>query len=181
MALVVEDGTGLTNANAFLSLADAKAYWDERAMAYSPYTDSVLEAAIVRATDFLSDHYVWKGFKLKERNDVDGEQSLAWPRDYVIDRNGYDINAFSVPTEIEKATAELALYEAANPQGLKPIYEPQGGVESMVRVGPITVQYDIQRSAPEGARPVLLAVWDLVWEFVSDGASSDISGLTGRA
>lgn len=180
MALTVEDGTGLTGADAFISLVYFKAYADKRGRSYAAYTDTQIEQAIVRATDYMSESFNWAGFKLKERGNSDGEQALAWPRTYVADRNGYDLADDIVPSEVERATAEVALYEMANPNGMQPAYVAHDRVK-MEKVASIAVQYDLSRTDAEGARPVLLIVRDLIGQFLDNRGGSRLSGRTMRA
>ena len=54
VALVVEDGTGLTGANAYVSAADFAAYFAGRGVTPPPF-DTV--TAILRATQYLQSHY----------------------------------------------------------------------------------------------------------------------------
>lgn len=179
MAITVEDGTGKTDADALISLAWFKAYHDARGNDYSSYTDAALEQAIVRATDYLSESYNWAGYKLKERGHNDGEQALAWPRSYVVDRNGYSVANDEVPTEVQRATAEVALYEAGTPGGMQPTYTPHDRVKSE-KVGPLSTEYDLGRRDAEGARPVLLAVRDLIGQFLKAGAGNRLAGSVVR-
>lgn len=176
MAIVVEDGTGLTNADALISVDYLESYCDARGKDYSSYTTAQEEQAIVRATDFMSESYTWQGFKLKERGHADGEQSLAWPRQYVIDRNGYSLASDSVPSEVQKATAELAFYELGNVGALQPVYTPSERVR-MEKFGPVSFEYDMSRTDADAVRPVLLAVRDLIGQFIATGGSR----LAGRA
>lgn len=176
MAIVVEDGTGLTNADAFISEAYFNAYCDKRGKDYSAYSTTQKEQAIVRATDYLSESYRWQGFKLKERGHADGEQSLAWPRSYVIDRNGYSVASDEVPTEVQKATAEVAFYELANVGAMQPAYVAHDRVKAE-KFGPVSFEYDLSNGGADGARPVLLAVRDLIGEFLDKRVSS----LAGKA
>jgi hypothetical protein len=74
MALVVETGAGLSNADAFGSLADFKTYHDARGNSYATYPDADIEKAIRRATDFLCRYYTFVGTKKTKA------QALAWPR-----------------------------------------------------------------------------------------------------
>lgn len=54
-------------ANAYISLADWKAWADERVYDYSSYTDSQIEGAIVVASvDFVDANYTFKGGPLDE-------------------------------------------------------------------------------------------------------------------
>lgn len=179
MAITVEDGTGLTDADAFISVADLEAYCDARGKDHSTYSATEKEQAIVRATDYLSESFRWKGFKLKERGHSDGEQALAWPRTYVIDRNGYGVDSDVVPDEVEKATAEVAFFELGNVGAMQPSYTPHDRVRSE-RVGPISVEYDMSRTDAGGARPVLLIVRDLIGEFLDSASGSLIAGSTVR-
>lgn len=179
MAIVVEDGTGLTNADAFISVAFFKEYHDARGNDYSDYANAALEQAIVRATDFISESHHWAGYKVKERGHRDGEQALAWPRSYVVDRNGYSVANDEVPTEVQKATAEVAFYEAGTPGGMQPTYVAHDRVASE-KVGPLSIEYDLSRRDAEGARPVLLIVRDLIGQFLARGAGNRLAGSAVR-
>lgn len=91
--MIVEDGTGLPNANAYISVEFADGYFSERNnTAWEALQNK--EALIIRATDYLEAAYFdkWKGKPLKD------DQSLAFPRD-----------GEGVPEKIKKAVCELAL------------------------------------------------------------------------
>lgn len=176
MPLEVEDGTGKTDADAFISEAYFDDYCDKRGLDYSSYNSTQKEQAIVRATDYLSESFPWKGFKLKERGHVDGEQALAWPRTYIEDKNGYAVASGEVPTEVQKATAEIAFYELGNPFAMQPTYVAHDRVKSE-RFGPVSFEYDLSSKDASGARPVLLAVRDLIGAFLDVRANR----LAGRA
>lgn len=176
MAITVEDGTGKTTADAFISVAYAKSYFAARGRTYTGvYTDAQIETAIVRATDYLSESFRWAGFKVKGRNYPTGEQALAWPRTDVVDRDGYSVAYTTVPVEVQRATAEVAWYELANPGAMAATYTPHGRVKSR-RVGPIAVEYDLGRRDASGARPVILAVRDLIGPFLKSGTSRIVGG-----
>ena len=117
MAFVLEDGTGLAAANAFLSVAGYKSWADDRGHSYAAHSDAQIETAIVRATDYLSEKFTWSGYRLNGRN-----QGLAWPRTGVTDTGGYAVASDEVPSEIEKATAEIAKLELASPGTMAPAY-----------------------------------------------------------
>ena len=177
ITLIDEDGTGLPNANALINLAYLKAYLDERGVDHSAYTDEQLKAGIVRGTDFMSESLPWMGFKLKYRGSST-PQSLAWPRSFVYDKNGVDVANDEVPVEVQKATAEVSWYETQNPRAMQPSYIPHSRRKS-VKVGPISVTYDTSSKAAQGARPVLLAVGDLIGSFLKTGVSK-LSGSAAR-
>lgn len=102
MAFVVEDGTGLTTANSYLSVSDADDYHTDLGQSDWTGTDAVKESALRKATKYLDSTYVWAG-TIKSTT-----QSLNWPREGVVDSEGRDLDN-QVPSKIKDATAELAL------------------------------------------------------------------------
>lgn len=102
MTLVVEDGTGLTNADSYLSVADADTYFTNLGNTSWAGTTTVKEVALRKATQYLDNTYNWIGDILSL------EQSLNWPRTDVEDSNGRDLSD-SVPVKVKNATAEMAL------------------------------------------------------------------------
>lgn len=75
MALIVEDGTGVPNADSYVSLSDATAYcaaMGHSAWATASATDQ--ESALRRATQYLDTRYRYAG------NRITTTQALEWPR-----------------------------------------------------------------------------------------------------
>src|SRR6266478_5081537 len=74
-AIVVEDGTGLPNANSFASEGMLNTYCSDHAITI-PNGDA--RAALIRATQYIEGNYRgrWPGARVKYR----GLQSLSWPR-----------------------------------------------------------------------------------------------------
>jgi hypothetical protein len=115
MALIVEDGTGLANAESYISLAEADAYHTSRGnlpwINDADMTETAKEQALRRATDYLQHFYsgLWLGYKSTLT------QALDWPRQDVpkVDTpygNYYLLT--EIPQELKNACAELA-YKAA--------------------------------------------------------------------
>lgn len=179
MALIVEDGTGLTNANAFISVAYFKAYCDARGHDYSAYSDTQIETGIVRSTDFMSNSWRWDGFKLHGRGNAAGEQALAFPRTGLVDGEGRSVPYDEVPREVKDATSEVVRVELATPGIMTPSYTPHERVKSE-KVGPLAQEFDLSSKDAEGARPVLLVVRDLIGIFLNGGGHSRLSGETVR-
>ena len=121
--MVVEDGTGLSNADSFVSVAYADTYFSTRGVTeWASLTNK--EALLIKATDYIEAVYSesWKGVTL---NDT---QSLSFPR--IID------DATVYPDRLKKAVCELAL--KANSGDLLVDVE-QRTIEEKVDV--ITVKY----------------------------------------
>lgn len=113
MAFVVEDGTGLANSNAYVSVAEADAYFVESTNRWTG-TSLAKQKAIVRATravDLLGDGR-FKGIKLLST------QALAWPREDAYDSDGYEMTG--VPQYLKNAVFEAALAELETEGALMP-------------------------------------------------------------
>lgn len=135
MAFVTEDGTGLSDANSYLSVADADAYIADHgnSATWSAATDASKQEALRLATQYLDIRYAtkWLGSR------GDSEQSLAWPRYGIEDYDGFVVDWDELPSAIEDATAELALRVIEGDTLLDDIDSP-GTIESTsTTVGPI--------------------------------------------
>lgn len=142
MALEVEDGTGKSTAESYISVAEASTYHTARGnTAWAALTtDALREAALRKATDYMRQAYRsrWQGYKVNE------DQALDWPR-YDVEVEGYAVDSDIVPTEIKNACAELAL--KASSADLNP--DLTQGVLSE-QVGSISVTYD--KGSPQFVR-----------------------------
>lgn len=107
MTLTVEDGTGLSTAEAYISVADADAYFAARGNATwaAISTDAEKEQALRKGADYL-EGYRWKGERYSST------QALAWPRSYVV-VDGYELDADTLPAALVRANAELAVRASA--------------------------------------------------------------------
>ena len=142
MALEVEDGTGKSTSESYVSVADASTYHAARGNTAwaSLSTDAIREQCLRKATDFMRQAYRsrWQGYKVNE------DQALDWPR-YGVEVEGYAVDSDIVPTEVKNACAELALKASAaelNPDLTQGVLSEQ--------VGPIAVTYD--KSSPQRVR-----------------------------
>ncbi len=106
MTLIVEDGTGLSNANGYISEAFADAHHGDRGNAAWTGSTTSKEQAIVRATD-----YVDKRFGQRFRGSRQQKsQALEWPRISALDDDDFLLSDVDdVPRQLEKAIAEYAL------------------------------------------------------------------------
>ena len=95
MAITVEDGTGVTGADSFVTAAE---YVDEM-LALFGETVTANEPAIRRSFLYL--------------------KSLSWKSDYPFPTLGG-----TIPAEVKQAQSILARYEVATPNGLQPTVVP---------------------------------------------------------
>jgi hypothetical protein len=142
VALIVENGTGLANADAYISLGEFKAFCSDRNYRWEDYEDFAIESSIRLATGWIDTYSRYKAARLLPA------QALEFPRSGLQDWSGYDVTG--VPARVKQACAELAF------KGLsEPLYEDaaRGGMVKSESVGPISVTYE--DGAPVGK----------VWQF----------------
>lgn len=137
MALIVEDGTGLSNAESFVSVANADARHSATGMTnWATLTTTEKEQALRRATNYMEGLYRsrWKGIKATQL------QALSWPRGGAV-VDGYTLEGDIVPAEVANACADLALKAAAG--DLNPDLE-----RAIIRekVGPLETEYSAHSS-----------------------------------
>ena len=141
MSLIVEDGTGKSNAESYISVADADTYHSNRDNTdWAALTTAEKERLLRIATDYMVAVYRlrWDGYRYVNT------QALDWPRIYVPVRDICSVNAYPeyvdfdvVPVQVKNACAELAL--KANNETL--LADQTQGV-TREKVGPIEVEYD---------------------------------------
>lgn len=138
MSLIVENGSGMSDAESLCSVAQADAYHAGRANAqWALLTTLEKEAALRRATDYMTVYRLkWKGVR------INTAQALDWPRYNVqMEDTGYGryaayLPSNVVPVEVIKATAEMALKAAASE-----LAEDLGPQVIEETIGPITTKY----------------------------------------
>ena len=137
MSLTVENGSGLANADSYLSVDDADTYHTAQGAptTWSDSTDPEKEAALRQATAYLDNRYGprWVGSR------INSTMALAWPRRYVTDRDGYTVDAAAVPRGVKNATAYIAL-KIREGDTLVPDVDPgANAVAETVTVGAISI------------------------------------------
>ena len=150
MPIVVEDGTGLSNAVSYVSIAYVTAHHAARGRTdWAALNDEEMEQCCVRATDYIEQRFGDRFVGYKASSD----QSLLWPRVSAISSDGFSLTG--VPAALQMATAEYALIAwregelAPNPARTTPdeavadgasTEDPVGEVVRE-RVGPIETEY----------------------------------------
>jgi hypothetical protein len=111
VTFVVEDGTGKSDATSYVSVAGADQIILDYGLTWpsgssDAYIDEQKEIALNIGTRYLDTRFntKWKGRKNSE------DQALAWPRVNVVDSDGWIIDNDVIPSQIEQATVEVAVY-----------------------------------------------------------------------
>lgn len=156
MTFIVEDGTGVADANSYTDVAFADAYFTDRAnTTWSTATTSDKEIALIKATDYMELRFRdrWKGNLAPEAT------TLSFPRQYFYDRKGQqiDFTADGIPIDIQKATAEYALRALSSSLLPDPTVSESGQAikRTFDKVGPIEteIEYEGGASRPDLIRP----------------------------
>lgn len=134
MALTVEDGSGITGANTYVSLVDCGTYHTNLGNTTWTGTDAAKTSAIYRAMAWL-ENQPFKGYK------YDYDQALEWPRSGVTDRNGYAVGEDEIPPQLVNALCEAALIELASAGALRPALKRGGQVTEQTISGAVSVKY----------------------------------------
>ena len=139
MTFTVEDGTVVTGANSYTSVADADTYHTDRgSAAWDDLTEAQKQTALVKATDYIEQNYMnrWRGVL------VEASQPLEWPRANVLGEYTstyspalypYD---YTIPENLKQAVCILALESLT--EDLNPI---QGQTIKREKVDVIEVEY----------------------------------------
>lgn len=109
MAIIVEDGTVVANANSYVLVAFIDTFCEDLGLsAWEAADDEARETALLRGMAYI-EGMSFKGYK------TDSEQSLKWPRETATDEDGYAIDTDVIPTCLQKATARAAYEEIVSP------------------------------------------------------------------
>lgn len=155
MTFTLQAADGLIDsANSYVSAAAVRAYWLDRAIDLSAYTDAQIEAAAIKATDYLDAKYKWVGYQLRV------EQGTQWPR------SGVSSRLVGLPPALINAACALAQRVVAGKVLMPDLTTDASGkavVESTKKVGPIEVttkfagaHTDLANSVPDYPEVMLM-------------------------
>lgn len=172
MALTVEDGTGLADADSYFATATADAYHTGLGnTAWTALGTPAKESAARRGTSYVDRHYAgrWPGARVNGRT-----QRLAWPRTDVEDSDGEEVADDEVPAEVVEAAMLAALREGVSPGSLAPD-EIATAVVKKETVGPLSVEYAVGTSA--SAQPVVTEIDSLLWSLLLPDGEVSVTWL----
>lgn len=129
--MVVETGTGLDNADSYVSIDFADDYFSSRNPKWADKTDEEKETALIVATDYVDNMFKWKGKK------ASGEQALSFPRFCLFDSDGYKVEG--IPKKLKQAVCVVADYGSGTT--LFGVDEEKGDIASESVSGAVSVSY----------------------------------------
>lgn len=132
MAFIVEDGTGLVDANSYVTVQEYRDYATDRGRDVTTEIDADIQGYLVEATDYVDLSYTFKG---EPTFDI---QALKFPRTI-------DDEDVGVPLKIKYAVIEMAFSEAA---GVSLFIDSEKNVTmKKEKVGPIETMYEYDTTA----------------------------------
>ena len=146
MALIVEDGTIVANANSYIDLSFLISYASLRGLSIQA-SSPLQEQAALRAMDYL-ESIRFQGSKVNA-----ALQTLQWPRkDVLIDCVDFAEN--QIPLALKNAQAQLIVsLQAGIPLWPMPITSISEGMVIEKTVGPLTKKWSANKSNGEVANP----------------------------
>ena len=161
MSLIIENGTIVTNANSYVTVAECRSYASARALTV-PALDVDLEALLISAIDYLeSKRSQYQGTKTDPAN-----QALQWPRTGVY-IDCVEIGPNTIPKELKDAQCRLACEQAS---GVDIMPTKTGPFVTEETVGPLTTKYDPSQGT--GTVPDMTAVDALLAPLLSQCGQS---------
>lgn len=119
MAFLVEDGSGLENANSLIEIAFADEYFADRGNAVWPaLSDELKKSAAILGTSYVSTQYNFRGEKL---NFIQG---TAFPRKNVFDPSGVAVT--DIPRCVLHCVCEMAVRASQNDLIPDPVFDEDG-------------------------------------------------------
>lgn len=173
MAIIVEDGTIVTNANSYNSIAQADDYFTFQRPGVTDWIgfDSTLKEASLRYAAILLDGECWNGHRAQPL-----VQALAWPRNLVwYEAQRRYFTASEIPVDVRYAQLELALAVAREDRSLVAEGAGGGGLER-VKVDVLEVEW--MQDAAKLAEDAKGLIPDIVYRFIDEYLYCDRNGIT---
>jgi len=136
MTLILEDGTGIDNANAYADSAAFKVYHKDRGNIFDAGS-SEIDKALITATDFIDREF---GGRFKGVKEFSTENELEFPRIRLFNRAG--ILVTGIPLKLSWATIEYGLRALTEELFLVPVVDDTGlrRIGFRDKVGPIETE-----------------------------------------
>lgn len=157
MAITLVANPGSSTANTYCTLASASEFLEQNIHTYATWSSATTNnrnACLVWATRLLDDQMVWDGSKSDPLGIDPENQALRWPREFVYDPDGDEIDDETIPKFLVQATAEYALYLLSEDRTAD--YDTYGFKE--LKVGPIAMVVDKYNQRPT----MPLSVWEMI-------------------
>jgi hypothetical protein len=149
---VVEDGTGLSNSNSYVSVSEADDILSTNihATSWSLKTLQDKEKLLAWATRLIDTKATWFGHKTYSSS------SLRWPRTGITSKDSVEIELDEIPKQLKEATSEMARFLVDTDRTVE---QSKDGIISL-KVDVIEMKFDKDYR--------LTQLPSIIWEILSD-------------
>jgi hypothetical protein len=145
MAFTVENGTGLADANSYITIAEFRAYWTDRGVDYQSHTDAQVQGYCILATQYIDGRYSFKGHPTTSTQALDFPRALSTHDSSSVDsssgiidtKRNVRVPANEIPTTLKNATCEIGAASADAKAAGTSIYDNSGNNISSEKYGPV--------------------------------------------
>lgn len=154
--LIVEDGSGLPNANSYCDLDFALEYCTNKGYTgWLSLSETEQKVFIIRGTEFVDNFYNWRGRKGK------GSQALSFPRLDLYDDDCYIVNG--IPDKLKKACLEAAFLNSTSGTDTLFSTKDENGAIKRQKVDTLEVEYFGQTQSESTADSVdYTSIYDIL-------------------
>jgi len=144
MAFIVEDGTGVPNANAYIDVPFFTEYFETRGVVFTE-DEETIKTWIVQGTDYIEQVFGWRLIGTK----MTTEQGLHFPAKFAYTRSGVLLDDNIVPALLMRACAEYARRARTGPLIPDPLTDATGYIVVTTRkkIGPIEKEFQVMGSS----------------------------------
>lgn len=164
MALIIEDGTGKSDAQSYAAAADLTAFAAARGITLTAATDAAKEILLIRAMDYLeAQEPQFQGTRFSET------QALAFPREDIV-LHGQEVAETPLPALLIKALCQLAVYADSGDL----VASGDGREVIKKKVGPLETTYS-ESGGGANPQPALTAFWNFLNPLLSGGGGFSLT------
>jgi hypothetical protein len=169
MALTIEDGTGVADADSYATVAELDAFAAARGFSSLPATDADKEVLLRLAFDYVEAH---RGQFLGTKANL-GNEFAQWPREDVC-LDGEDLAATEIPRELKRAQMQLAV--DANDETLS----PTGTGQAVIREKLDVLETEYAEGGSIAPQPIFAAANKFLAPLLKTGGLYGALGTTTR-
>lgn len=151
---------GASDANSYVTLAEANAYFEDR-MHSSAWETSDKEGLLITSSQMLDWYIKWKGTKSTTA------QAMLWPRTDVMRPDGTVIGDDELPPEIKTAVYEQAL---ANIETDRTGDDPLAGI-GQLKAGSLMIKAGAEKPNQTNAKPLPSHVYQILKDLHNSGGT----------
>jgi hypothetical protein len=165
MALLVEDGSGVTGAESYIDIVFFEAFCSDWGLSLPAAASTSDKEAALRRGSLIFDSLYGSRFA---GTPVSSSQGLVFPMTDLLDRRGFELPV--LPLQVKQAAAVFARQELNSPMSMFPVVTP-GKVKKSVEAGDVSVEYDVASISgmgfTVGSRPILSIVESILSPILS--------------